>query len=108
MTIRTIAARLTALLVAGALIAGCGSSSSKSSSGSPSLQNAGTKCLDAAKKISDPSAQKLAVQACNAVKNVNTTGLKSAVRKQCLAAAKQIPIASARQTAEDACKNGTK
>jgi hypothetical protein len=108
MNTRSIAGRLTALLVAGVLLAGCGSSSSKSSSDSPSLSNASSKCLDAAKKISDSSAQKLAVQACDAIKNVNTTDLKSAVLKQCLAAAKQVPIESARKTAEDACKNGVK
>jgi len=108
MNTRTIAGRLAALLAAGALLAGCGSSKSDSSSGTPSLSNASSKCLDAARKIPDSSAQKLAIQACGAIKNVNTKDIKSAVLKQCLAAAKQVPVESARKTAEDACNNGVK
>lgn len=108
MNTRSIAGRLAALLTTAVLIAGCGSSSSSSSSGTPSLSNASSKCLDAAKKVPDSSAQKLAIQACGALKNVNTTNLKATVLKECLLAAKQVPVASARKTAEDACKNGVK
>lgn len=113
MNVRPIAGRMTALITAGVLIAGCGSSGSSSSSssggsGSPTLNNVSSQCLDAAKKITNADAQKLAIQACKAVKNVNTTDLKNTVLKECLAAAKQIPVASARKTAEDTCKANVK
>jgi hypothetical protein len=64
--------------------------------------------LAEAKKVSDASAQKTAVEACKAVKSGNAGALKAAAKKECLAVSAKVPNGPARQQAEAACNKATK
>jgi hypothetical protein len=105
------------LVVCGLVAAGCGSSSSNSSS-------AVSKCKDAAKSISDSNARSVAEQACtsagNAGKSISSAvssagqsstnavstavqSVKSSAKQACLAGAQSVPAGIARDQAVAGC-----